>query len=149
MDASCAIPAACDGQAAAASHERSAGSIECPGVSARGSPELALRSLAVHHHPADSRRGSRGEFQYRSGLRSEHDPNCDGVGRLIRGEDPRVSVQTLAAGTPNIFAGRNTAHRVTPVAGETSRIVAVLSYYEMPGFNFCSAERIGFYGRPE
>jgi hypothetical protein len=90
-----------------------------------------------------------GEFQYRSALRSEHDPNYDGVACLIRGEDPRVSLQTLAAGTLNIFAGRNTAHRVTPVAGKTSRIVAVLSYYETPGFNFSSAERMGFYGRPE
>jgi hypothetical protein len=56
-------------------------------------------------------------------------------------------VQPLAAGTLNVFAGRNTAHRVTPVLGNRSRIIAVFSYYDKPGVAFSSAERIGFYGR--
>ena len=91
---------------------------------------------------------SGGEFEYRSGLRSDAEPNYDGVSRLLRGEDSEVSVQSLAAGSLNVFAGRHTAHRVTPVLGEKSRIVAVLSYYDTPGFTFSSDERIGFYGRP-
>jgi hypothetical protein len=90
---------------------------------------------------------SGGEFQYRIELRSDADPNYEGVARLLRGEDPRMSVNTLDAGTLNVFAGRNTAHRVTPVGGDKSRIVAVLSYYDTPGFSFSDAERIGFYGR--
>ena len=90
---------------------------------------------------------SGGEFQYRSDLRSDTDPNYDGVARLIRGEDPRMSVQALESGTLNVFAGRNTAHRVSAVGGKKSRIVAVLSYYDTPGFSFSDAERMGFYGR--
>ncbi len=90
---------------------------------------------------------SGGEFQYRSGLRSETDPNFDGVARLLRGEDPQMSVLPLAAGSLNVFAGRHTAQRVSPVGGASSRIVAVFSYHEEPGFTFSDAERLGFYGR--
>jgi hypothetical protein len=88
-----------------------------------------------------------GEFQYRSGLRSRTDPNYEGVARLLRGEDPQVAVHPLAAGTLNVFAGTNTAHRVTAVRGTSSRLIAVFSYYDQPGVSFGSAERIGFYGR--
>jgi alkylated DNA repair dioxygenase AlkB len=88
-----------------------------------------------------------GEFEYRSDLRSDTDPNYEGVARLLRGEDPKRAVHTLAAGTLNVFAGRNTAHRVTAVGGAKSRLVAVLSYYDQPDVMFSDAERIGFYGR--
>ena len=90
---------------------------------------------------------SGGDFEYRSGLRSDTDPNYDGVARMLRGEDPNVSRMSLAAGTLNVFAGKNTAHRVTPVQGARSRVVAVFSNYDNPGITFSSAERIGFYGR--
>ena len=90
---------------------------------------------------------SGGEFQYRSVLRSESDPNYDGVARLLAGEDERVQILPLQPGTLNVFKGKNTAHRVTPVEGDRPRIVAVFSYYETPGFAFSDAERLGFYGR--
>jgi hypothetical protein len=90
---------------------------------------------------------SGGEFEYRSALRSNDDPNFEGVARLLRGGDPTVRVNALAAGSLNVFAGRNTAHRITPVLGHRSRIIAVFSYYETPGVAFGTAERIGFYGR--
>lgn len=88
-----------------------------------------------------------GEFEFRSGLRSDADPNYDGVARLLRGEDPSVRVQSLAAGTLNVFAGRFTAHRITPVRGVRSRMVAVFSYYDTPGVALTAEERLGFYGR--
>jgi len=88
-----------------------------------------------------------GQFEYRSGLRSDTDPNYDGVARMLMGEDQNVSRMSLAAGTLNVFAGKNTAHRVTPVQGARNRVVAVFSYYDNPGVTFSSAERIGFYGR--
>jgi hypothetical protein len=88
-----------------------------------------------------------GEFEYRSRLRSETEPNYAGVARLLRGEDPEVRVQPLAAGSLNVFAGKNTAHRVTPVQGDRRRIIAVFSYFDRPGVTFTDAERIGFYGR--
>lgn len=88
-----------------------------------------------------------GSFEYRSDLRSEEDPNYDGVARLLQGADPQKRSLTLAPGTLNVFRGKNTAHRVTPVKGDTDRIIAVFSYYQTPGVTFSQAERLGFYGR--
>ena len=90
-----------------------------------------------------------GEFQYRSNLRSDEDPNYDGVARFLNGEDHKVETLPLQPGTLNVFKGKNTAHRVTPVIGDMDRIVAVFSYYERPGVLFSAEERIGFYGRAE
>ncbi|MFK7941099.1 MAG: 2OG-Fe(II) oxygenase [Roseovarius sp.] len=90
-----------------------------------------------------------GAFEYRTDLRSDTDPNYDGVARMLRGDDPEVQNLTLSAGTLNVFKGKNTAHRVTPVKGDTPRMIAVFSYYEQPDVRFSSEERIGFYGRAE
>ena len=87
-----------------------------------------------------------GEFQYRSDLRSDDDPNYDGVARLLRGQDHDVHTVKAEAGTLNVFRGKNTAHRVTPVAGDRERMIAVFSYYERPGVMFSEEERVGFYG---
>ncbi len=88
-----------------------------------------------------------GAFQNRSGLRTEANPNYDGVARLLAGEDDQVETLSLTPGTLNVFKGKYTAHRVTPVEGNEPRIVAVYSYYETPGVMFSEAERVGFYGR--
>ncbi len=90
---------------------------------------------------------SGGDFQYRQGLRTDCDPNYDGVADLLQGRDPGVMTLPLAPGTLNVFKGKNTAHRVTPVEGGRDRIIAVFSYYENAGVAFSEAERIGFYGR--
>lgn len=86
-------------------------------------------------------------FEYRSDLRTADDPNYDGVARLLRGQDPDQHSLTLKPGTLNVFRGKNTAHRVTPVVGETHRMIAVFSYYDRPGVMFSDDERRGFYGR--
>lgn len=88
-----------------------------------------------------------GAFEYRPGLRTAEDPNYDGVARLLRGQDPERRSLTLAPGTLNVFRGRDTAHRVTPVQGGRDRIIAVFSYFERPGVRFSEADSIGFYGR--
>ncbi len=88
-----------------------------------------------------------GAFQSRSGLRSEEDPNYEGVARLLSGKDEAVETLTLPPGTLNVFKGKYTAHRVTPVEGDKPRIVAVFSYYETAGVLFSESERLGFYGR--
>jgi hypothetical protein len=88
-----------------------------------------------------------GEFQYRSRLRTDDDPNYEGVGRVLQGASPEIRVNPLAAGTLNIFAGKNTLHRVSTVRGACSRLVAVFSYYDRPGVTFSDQERVGFYGR--
>ncbi len=88
-----------------------------------------------------------GAFEYRQDLRTETDPNYDGVARLMHGQDTEVRQIDQSPGTLNVFLGKNTAHRVTPVVGDTPRVIAVLCYYERPGVSFTEEERIGFYGR--
>lgn len=88
-----------------------------------------------------------GEFIYRTDLRSEADPNYDGVARLLRGQDPEVKMLKLSAGTLNIFRGKNTAHKVGTVKGNTERIIAVFSYFDRPGVVFSREDQVGFYGR--
>ncbi len=90
---------------------------------------------------------SGGGFEYRTDLSSDDDPNYDGVARLLEGRDRQVETLRLAPGALNVFRGKNTAHRVTPVAGTRERIIAVFSFYERPGVLFSEEERIGFYGR--
>jgi len=88
-----------------------------------------------------------GDFQYRQALRSEQDPNYEGIARLLRDQDPEVKTLRLGAGDLNVFKGKNTAHRVTPPVGDLARVVTVFSYYESPGRVFTDAENMGFYGR--
>ncbi len=90
-----------------------------------------------------------GAFQSRTGLRSETDPNYDGVARMLAGQDDAIETLALAPGTLNVFKGKYTAHRVTPVEGDLPRIIAVFSYYETPGVLFSESERLGFYGRAD
>ena len=88
-----------------------------------------------------------GEFQYRTGLRSDEDPNYEGVAEFLKHGQASASTLRLNAGTLNVFRGKNTAHRVTPIEGERKRIIAVFSYYEQAGVQFSNEERVGFYGR--
>ncbi|CCV12260.1 2OG-Fe(II) oxygenase [Mesorhizobium sp. STM 4661] len=92
-----------------------------------------------------SQRG--GDLEYRTDLRSEDNPNYEGVAKLLEGRDPEAKILRMKPGTLNIFRGRNTAHRVTTVEGERERMIAVFSYYEKPGVMFSDEERVGFYGR--
>lgn len=88
-----------------------------------------------------------GDFEYRTDLRSDDDPNYDGVARLLEGRDPDAKILRIKPGTLNVFRGKNTAHRVTTVEGNRERMIAVFSYYERPGVMFTEEERVGFYGR--
>ncbi len=88
-----------------------------------------------------------GGFEYRSDLRTDDDPKYEGVAGLLEGRDDKAECLHLSAGTLNVFKGKNTAHRVTPVEGDRARIIAVLSFYDRPGVLFSDEERIGFYGR--
>ncbi|CDX59362.1 conserved hypothetical protein [Mesorhizobium plurifarium] len=88
-----------------------------------------------------------GDFEYRTDLRSDDNPNYDGVAKLLEGRDPEAKILPIKAGTLNVFRGKNTAHRVTTVEGNRERMIAVFSYYERPGVMFTDEERTGFYGR--
>jgi hypothetical protein len=88
-----------------------------------------------------------GLFEYRSDLRSDSNPNYDGVARLLNNEDSKRQRIQACAGTLTVFRGKNTAHRVTPIEGDKERIVTVYSYYEQPDRFFSNEELFGFFGR--
>jgi len=88
-----------------------------------------------------------GDFVYRSDLRSDDDPNYEGVARLLRGEDPEVKTLKLSAGTLNVFRGKNTAHKVSTVKGDRERLIAVFAYFDRPGVVYSREDQLGFYGR--
>ncbi|MFT7674758.1 MAG: hypothetical protein ACI845_003175 [Gammaproteobacteria bacterium] len=88
-----------------------------------------------------------GEFQYKTGLRSDLNPSYDNIAEFLTGDQRDIETLPLAAGTVNIFRGRNTLHRVSPVKGNQERIITVFSYYQKPGVRFSREEQLGFYGR--
>lgn len=88
-----------------------------------------------------------GEFQYARDLRSDSNPNYDGVARVLRGDSSDIRTLPVTPGTLNVFKGKNTLHRVSPPSGNRDRIIAIFSYYDRPGVVFSSEERLGFYGR--
>lgn len=90
-----------------------------------------------------------GMFQYRRDLRGPGNRNHPGVVALLSGQDPEVIDLPIEAGTLNVFAGYRSPHRVTPSLGQTSRLVAVLSYMEEPNVVFSAEDRLRFYGRAD
>jgi hypothetical protein len=88
-----------------------------------------------------------GDLEYCPELRSEEDPNYEGITRLVNGDNSASQFRTPTPGALNVFRGVNTPHRVTTVGGKRERIMTVLCYYEQPGVSFSDKMRIGFYGR--
>lgn len=88
-----------------------------------------------------------GEFQYKTGLRTDTDPNYDGVAEFLDNADAEAVTLPVSAGTLNVFRGKNTIHRVSPVKGPRNRVITIFSYYEYPGAMFSPEEQRGFYGR--
>ncbi len=90
-----------------------------------------------------------GVFQIRRNLRSDGNPNYEGVANLLNGNDAAVRSYHIDPGTLTVFRGKHSAHRVSTVVGNRLRIVAVLSYFDSPGVRFSDPDRIQFYGRRE
>lgn len=88
-----------------------------------------------------------GEFEYRYNLRDDTNPNYNGVAKLLAGDDPDTKSLKLTAGTLNVFQGKNTPHRVTPVGEGRKRVISVFSFYQQTGVRFSAEEQQGFYGR--
>ncbi len=94
-----------------------------------------------------------GCFEYRRGLKTATTDtgnavlDYDAIGELLAGCDKGVEREILSAGSLNVFRGIDTLHRVSPVAGNIDRIIAVFSYFDRPGVEFSAEERTGFYGR--
>ena len=63
--------------------------------------------------------------------------------------DGAVPAQTLTmnAGTLVLFRGRNSMHRVTPVDGNSTRMLALLAGNTEPGVSLSESARMTFYAR--
>ena len=78
--------------------------------------------------------GNRGGlFEYVPNLRTKDDENYEGVQALLDGSRDSVQTLQLMPGDLQIFKGRYSAHRVTPVQGERRRYVGIFSFVEQPG----------------
>lgn len=71
------------------------------------------------------------------------------VSRILDGDREQVVTLPFSPGTLLIFGGRQTLHRVTPVAGKRPRLVPVLCYAEQPGMQNSESVRKLFWGRAD
>lgn len=75
-----------------------------------------------------------GEFQISPHSRTDDDQNYDHVSDLLAGRRPDTVVSVgREPGALCIFRGCNSLHRVSPVRGETMRIMGVFVYESKPG----------------
>jgi hypothetical protein len=89
-----------------------------------------------------------GDFQYVRGLRytASGDLNFEGVRQVLDGEREPQGLR-VDPGTLVLFRGRESIHRVTPVKGERTRMLAVLAYNSQPGIELSESARTTFFGR--
>ncbi len=89
-----------------------------------------------------------GAFEYVKEVRDADrgEMNFELANRVL---DGAVPARTLAMtdGALALFRGRNAMHRVTPVAGNRTRMLVVLAYNSQPGIALSESARMTFYGR--
>lgn len=75
-----------------------------------------------------------GIYEYVRNIKDESNPQYEAVKAIIQGQNPRA-IQALHTppGSLIFFEGRHTLHRVTPIAGEQIRLVALLGYADRSG----------------
>lgn len=89
-----------------------------------------------------------GKFENAQKLRTVTDENYDGVQSVLLGNaHDRIRVEPMHAGTLMIFNGRTSLHKVTPVEGNTLRIVALLAYDTKSGTDSSDELKLSRYGR--
>jgi len=91
-----------------------------------------------------------GQFKYVIDVRDadRDDMNFSLVGQVMDGTIPNKTL-TMKAGSLVLFRGRNSLHKVTPVMGEKTRILAVLAYNNEANLSLSESARMTFFGRLE
>jgi len=91
-----------------------------------------------------------GVFEYVPAVRDAlaGDMAYDRVAAVLDRTEP-VHTLSFAPGALVLFRGRDALHRVTPVQGETTRLLVVFAYNEQPGIMLSDSARTTFYGRTE
>ena len=90
---------------------------------------------------------SGGAFEYSPHLRTPTDENYAGVEAVLDGDSRLIHTLHLEPGDLQIFKGRYSLHRVTPLAGNRPRYVAIFSYVEEPGMVGSPERTRQLYGR--
>ena len=90
-----------------------------------------------------------GVYEYAPFIRTREDEGFDAVGAILAGGRHGVRELSLPEGALVIFKGHHTLHRVTPIEGDVSRLVGVLSYAGTPGRKTNEYNRRTFYGRSD
>ncbi|WP_016906865.1 hypothetical protein [Streptomyces xiaopingdaonensis] len=89
-----------------------------------------------------------GEFEYCPGIRTAQDEHFDDVRDVVEGNGERlVHRLPLRPGDLQLFKGRFSLHRVSPVAGTTPRHSAIFAYSERPGVVGSVARTRQLFGR--
>jgi hypothetical protein len=89
-----------------------------------------------------------GVFEFCPNIRSTRAENLDGVRAVLLGEDTSsVRRLTLRPGDLQLFTGRYSLHRVSPVQGGTARHSAIFAYSERPGVIGSVARTRQLFGR--
>jgi hypothetical protein len=88
-----------------------------------------------------------GDFDYVPLIRSASDENYPRVQRLLLGAEDEVVRVPMTPGTLLLFEGRNSIHRVTPIRGGITRLVALLAYDTKPGTRSSKLLQRARYGR--
>ncbi|HUI27089.1 MAG TPA: hypothetical protein VL403_13475 [Candidatus Kryptonia bacterium] len=88
-----------------------------------------------------------GDFEYAPLIRSAADENYPAVKNLLCGAREGVARIPMCPGTLLLFEGRHSIHRVTPIRGRTTRLVALLAYDTKPGTRSTELLQLARYGR--
>ncbi len=88
-----------------------------------------------------------GDFEYSPHLRSPTDENYAGVEAVLDGDSNLIRTLHLEPGDLQIFKGRYSLHRVTPLVGAIPRYVAIFSFTEEPGMVGSPERTRQLYGR--
>lgn len=88
-----------------------------------------------------------GTFDVVPRLRADGDERYEQVGQAIDGTHPAVVTLPMRPGTLLLFAGRHSLHRVSPVGGDTSRLVVLMGYDFAPGTRSSPVLQQARYGR--
>ncbi|MGP6088337.1 HalD/BesD family halogenase [Antarctobacter jejuensis] len=88
-----------------------------------------------------------GSFEYAPMIRSSEDEHFADVADVLNGNSDKVVSLTLEPGDLQLFKGRHSLHRVTPLTGPTPRYVAIFSYVEEPDMVGSPERTRQLYGR--
>ena len=90
---------------------------------------------------------SGGDFEFSPRLRTPTDENYPRVTRVLDGDTSLIRTLRLEPGDLQIFKGRYSLHRVTPLMGSRLRYVAIFSYVEQAGMVGSPERTRQLYGR--